>query len=93
MEDISVVVPQSNIHGWNEDVKLFYLHDVETDEKIASFYLDPFKRRNKVTGAFAAPIIFKQQTHAQVSFTIQTYILLKWLVCGISIFVFAIFIS
>ncbi len=59
--DVKEETVKSNIRAWNDDVKLFYVHDVETGEKVASFYLDPFKRRDKAPGAFAAPIVFKQK--------------------------------
>jgi len=66
---------KESIGAWHKDVRLFHVYDDSSDSsadnggagdytetkkrKIASFYLDPFRRKHKSSGGFVAPISFK----------------------------------
>lgn len=47
----------TNVNGWHHDVRLFHVSDSNDGRHLASFYLDPFKRRFKLTTEFTAPLI------------------------------------
>lgn len=51
---------KSKVNGWHKDVRLFYVSDTKTGKALATLYLDPFKRKAKLGGAFLAPVIFRQ---------------------------------
>ena len=71
----------AEINGWHPDVRLFHVFeaeesaDVEVEveaekeeekEPIASFYLDPFRRKNKDRGCFMAPIQYKNNDNVPI---------------------------
>ncbi len=42
--NVRVVEDESGVETWNPDVSFYNLYDKETEEHIASFYLDPYSR-------------------------------------------------
>ena len=46
-----------NVIGWHHEVRLFHVRDANDGKQLASFYLDPFRRRFKNTGEFTLPLI------------------------------------
>ncbi len=65
---VEVIEEKAANLGWDKDVRLFHIYEKEntSDEediagkkKIASFYLDPFRRLNKDMGEFMVPIVHK----------------------------------
>ena len=46
-----------NVNGWHHEVRLFHVRDANDGKQLASFYLDPFRRRFKNSGEFTLPLI------------------------------------
>lgn len=46
-----------NVNGWHHEVRLFHVSDAKDCTHLASFYIDPFRRRFKNTGEFTLPLI------------------------------------
>ena len=71
----------NKVLGWDKDVRLFHIYENEengdsndgTDSKtkkhIASFYIDPFRRLNKDSGEFMAPIVYRSNSGSDNSST------------------------
>ncbi len=54
----------TNINAWNKDVRLFHIYDnndEEQQQRISSFYIDPFRRLNKEQSEFMTPILYRSK--------------------------------
>ena len=55
---VNVKEQAENVNGWHRDVRLFHIFE-DGKERIASFYLDPYRRQHKDLGCFVAPLQYK----------------------------------